>query len=309
MAMDYTKYDLRLLLNEPKSVNNLNKRKLSFEVIKYLLENNLVTTEVINELKFNNKLIVASQEDYNNFSEDKKKRFFQTDINGTPTYISNQWGKPGVERLIDYIERQHSPSIEIDEQSSIDEDDLDEEESISFRKHPLNQIFYGPPGTGKTHNAIPEAEKIIHNNLIGSGEFNNIKDDFERIIRYIRKEFILADHNVINGKSFYRDLKSIFFLWGHILDAEFAGEATLTSEMLNISATYWPMNYRIVTHWGVVDDWQAKSITLNQEGIEFKNKIKLWLSENPNFYQNLIPDFDFSNLSPEEILTKKVISF
>ena len=305
MAMDYTKYDLRLLLNEPKSLNNLNKRKLSFEVIKYLLENNLVTTEVINELKFNNKLIVASQEEYNNFSEDKKKRFFQTDINGTPTYISNQWGKPGVERLIDYIERQHSLSLEIEEKSSIDEDNSDEEESISFRKHPLNQIFYGPPGTGKTYNAIPEAEKIIKDNLIGSGESNNLKDDFERIIRYIRQNQNTQDHNVQNGKTLYRNLSRILNIWGYILDADFDGIYTLDNSRLNLISANWAQHYRYVTHFGFVDNWRLNEITLNEKGEDFKLRLKQWLQENTPLFLNIVPDFDTTNLTPDDILLKK----
>ena len=305
MAMDYTKYDLRLLLNEQKSLNNLNKRKLSFEVIKYLLENNLVATEVINELKFNNKLIVASQAEYNNFSEDKKKRFFQTDINGTPTYISNQWGKPGVERLIDYIERQHSLSLEIEEKSSIDEDNSDEEESISFRKHPLNQIFYGPPGTGKTYNAIPEAEKIIKDNLIGSGESNNLKDDFERIIRYIRQNQNTQDHNVQNGKTLYRNLSRILNVWGYILDADFDGIYTLVNSRLNLISANWAQHYRYVTHFGFVDNWRLNEITLNEKGEDFKLRLKQWLQENTPLFLNIVPDFDTTNLTPDDILLKK----
>ena len=170
---------------------------------------------------------------------------------------------------------------------------------------PLNQIFYGPPGTGKTYNALPEAEKIIRKNLSKTSSSNNIKDDFERIIRYIKQNHNTEDHNVQNGKNLYRNLSRILNIWGYLLDADYDGVITLDNNRLNLVGSNWPQHYRYVTHFGFVDKWMVNEITLNTRGIDFKERINQWLTYNPALFQNLSPDFDTTNLSPEQILQKK----
>lgn len=171
---------------------------------------------------------------------------------------------------------------------------------------PLSQIFYGPPGTGKTYNAIPEAVKIISKNLLKSGESDNLKDDFERIVRYIRQNQNTKNHNVQNGKTFYRNLRRIINTWGYILDSEYSGISIITKEICGLNeGSDWPQHYRYITHFGFVDDWTSNEIILNSNGISFKEEIKEWLSSNINLFENIIPDFELEGLTSEAILIKK----
>lgn len=167
----------------------------------------------------------------------------------------------------------------------------------------LNQIFYGPPGTGKTHSAIPEAEKILQANLGGGSLDSSVIDSFERVIIYARVNFTDADHNVINGKTLYRNLRRIPNTWGYILDNDFDNNLVLQNPGL-IRAD-WPQHYRYVTHFGFVDDWRANEISLNGRGVNFIDKLKKWLKANSNLYSNLTPDFQIEGLSDSEILIKK----
>ena len=191
-----------------------------------------------------------------------------------------------------------------DDNIEIDEENPDTKKTNDM-KISLNQIFYGPPGTGKTYNIASEAEKIINNKTNSI----NVSVEFDRITKYIRNQFDDKDHNVINGKSFYRDLKSIFYLMGFILEQDLLGNETLLKEHVDISGTYWPMNYRILTHWGFVDDWKSKSIKLNVAGNKFKNEIINWLNKNENLYIDLTPDFQTTNQTTEEVKTKKKYQF
>ncbi len=321
MANDYSKYDLEFIDSKKNKLNNLSKRRLAFEIIKHLIENNIDTSENINIGKFNNKLIIPNEKEFDSFSDNLKGRFYIDSINDERVYISNQWGKPAINKLLEYVETKNPNifNVKIYEGQETDDDDgeIDGEndESILYlntnknskmnENYPLNQIFYGPPGTGKTHNTLPKAFEIISKNLLQSNPENHAIDDFDRIIRYIKGNFVTKEHNVINGKSFYRDLKAIFFLWGHILDAEFHGKETLKKEDTGVSGTYWPMNYRIITHWGFVDDWNSKSITLNDEGEKFKVQIKKWLAQNQNSYENITPDFNTDGLDSSQLLFRK----
>jgi hypothetical protein len=196
-------------------------------------------------------------------------------------------------------------------QDKIEIDDAKfENNNIDIMKTPLNQIFYGPPGTGKTYNAIPEAEKIIQANLIGRGKPNNIKDDFERIVRYIRQNQNTKNHNVQNGKTFYRNLRRILNTWGYILDNEFAGNDTLTKELSGLNqGSDWPQHYRYVTHFGFVGDCSSNEINLNSSGIVFKQEIKSWLLSNIVLFENITPDFELYGLTTEQILLKKGFQF
>lgn len=307
MALDNTKYSLTLKGDVESNIKDLNKRKLAFEIIKILLEGNHATIEKINEKKFNNRLIVARKEEFESYSQDKKYRYFKANIHDEDVYISNQWGKPGLERLIDYVEEEYSDYFEVNE-IVLEENEVEYEELSEEIKYPLNQIFYGPPGTGKTYNAIPEAEQIISNNLIGSGEIK-IKDEFDRIVRYIRANHNTTDHNVLNGKNLYRNLSRILNIWGYLLDADFDGVHTLNNDRVGLIGSNWPQHYRYITHFGFVDDWKKNEIKLNEKGIVFREQIKLWLKNNVNLYENLVPDFNTTGLSTDQILIKKGYQF
>ena len=167
----------------------------------------------------------------------------------------------------------------------------------------LNQIFYGPPGTGKTHNSIPVAEKILQNNLSSRQAKGSDLEYFERIILFIRAQYNETEHNVINGKTFYRNLRRIPNSWGYILDSDFDNVSVLTNPLQKGSD--WPQHYRYITHFGFVDDWHANKIILNAKGDKFKEKLKIWLSNNTNLYSQLTPDFDIGDLTDSQILIKK----
>jgi hypothetical protein len=167
----------------------------------------------------------------------------------------------------------------------------------------LNQIFYGPPGTGKTYNSIPEAEKILQNNLSNKAAKESDLKYFERIILFIRAQFNEPEHNVINGKTFYRNLRRIPNTWGYILDSDFNNSSVLENPLQKGSD--WPQHYRYVTHFGFVDDWHSNRIILNARGDSFKDELKLWLNNNSNLYSQITPDFDTNGLTDSQILTKK----
>ena len=305
--MDYTKYDINYLLEEGRNKSLLNKRKLAKEVIKYLLEKDIVSISTINEEKFNNKLIVANEAEYNEFNQDKKERYFKTEINNDNFYISNQWGLPAIERLIDYIEQNHSERIEINEIVGMEEND--EEYMGNKRNIPLNQIFYGPPGTGKTFILSSKSEEIIQNNF-NQSDINSLENDFNRIITFIRANFNEKEHNVQNGKNLYRNLSRVLNIWGYILDAEFDGIDVLDNNRLKLKGSNWPQHYRYVTHFGFVDDWRnGKKIKLNAKGEQFKNQIKDWLSKNTNLFISITEDFNTSGLTEDEIIKKKGFQF
>lgn len=260
--------------------------------------------------------------------QDKSDNSIENKISSIKSFFDKEWNLDALKitissrlpvEVIDQAKQLFQIEAGRDYDESIDKIDItDEQNESEFLTNqtktkdmeiPLNQIFYGPPGTGKTFNAFPKAFEIIKNNLSQSTPQNNEIDDFDRIIRYIKNNFQTKEHNVINGKSFYRDLKAIFFLWGYLLDAEFIGNNTLKREDTGVSGTYWPMNYRIITHWGFVDDWNSKTITLNELGEDFKNQLKEWLNQNQNLYENITPDFNTENLNSIEILNKKSYQF
>ena len=162
----------------------------------------------------------------------------------------------------------------------------------------LNQIFYGPPGTGKTHTAIPTAEEIISENLNNQNK-SNIKHDLDRVVRYIRTNFNTFDHNTQNGKNLYRNSRRIYNIWGYILEAEKYGLNEITNNFVSkinpdlkngFIGSGWAQHYRYVTHFGFVNSWNDKKISLNEKGIRFKEKLKEWLNKDSNNSEYKIDD-------------------
>ena len=156
----------------------------------------------------------------------------------------------------------------------------------------LNQIFYGPPGTGKTHEAIPEAIKIISDNP----KLNN-SDDFGRVVQYVRHNFNQKKHNVINGKNLYRNTRRIYNMWGITLEAinqrvSKVDLAFAEQTLCAVKISGWSQTYRYITHFGFVvpsSSWDKNEIDLplNQRGINFVSKINNWLANNKQTYLDL----------------------
>ena len=293
--MDYTKYDINYLLEEGRNKSLLNKRKLAKEVIKYLLEKDIVSISTINEEKFNNKLIVANEAEYNEFNQDKKERYFKTEINNDNFYISNQWGLPAIERLIDYIEQNHSERIEINEIVGMEEND--EEYMGNKRNIPLNQIFYGPPGTGKTYNISSEAEKII--NSSNNDSVNTREEKFNRICESVRNISGLE----IKANSLYRNERAILWMFGYLLEPPHnETNSIINSEAIangmDSSPSSWAQYSQYLTQFGFVNDWRKSTeVNLNERGVELKNDLVEFLNENNLTFDDLknwnqdVPDF------------------
>lgn len=284
--MDYTKYDLSFPQDDDLSFQGLPKRKLAKEVIKYLLEKDLESPDRINELRFNNKQIVVSTDEYEGFSSDKKKRYFKTELSDRTVYISNQWGKPSLERLIDFVEDNHAEQIDIVE--LVPEEEFEEEErDLELNEIPLNQIFYGPPGTGKTYNISNEAEKIV-NNVEGNGALTKV-EKFDRIVRHIRSEFDGSIYNKLNGNNIYRNFSKSMVVWGLFLDPRYDANNTIIHEDLKDTEGFrrsgWSQRVRYLTEFGFIEgDWAAElsgqlgfDLTLSESGEQLKNELKSYL--------------------------------
>lgn len=257
--------------------------------------------------------------------QDKSDNSIENKISSIKSFFDKEWNLDALKntissRLPDEIIDQAKQLFQTEAgrgyDESIDKIDVSDEQNESEfltnqtktndMEIPLNQIFYGPPGTGKTFNAIPEAGKIIKENLKSNDESNNIKDDFERIVRFIRQNHNSKENNVINGKTLYRNLRRILNIWGYILEADYNGISTLTFQETGLNkGSDWPQHYRYVTHFGFVEDWKTNEITLNAKGFSFKEKLNLWLKDNTNLYESLEPDFEIKDLSFEQILAKK----
>jgi 5-methylcytosine-specific restriction protein B len=161
MANDYTKYNVKFLSPIELSLENLSKRQLVLESIKYVLVHNLIAVSELNDAKLNpthNKQLIANEAEYLTFADNKTKRYSLVEINGINYYVSNQWRKSTIEGFIDYFENKLQDTVEFTELFEED-DEIDEAKG---NEYPLNQIFYGPPGTGKTYNVSQEAERIIN---------------------------------------------------------------------------------------------------------------------------------------------------
>jgi len=281
--MDYTKYDINYLLEKNRSKSFLNKRKLAKEVIKYLIEKDIVTISIINKKKFNNKLIVATETEYTDFSQDKKKRYFKTKINDQNLYISNQWGLPSIDRLIDFIELNYSDHIEITEKVQLQE--YDEELSENKGDIPLNQIFYGPPGTGKTYNISTEAEKIISNTW--SAPISKT-DNFWSICRYLHNINKYQD----KSNSLYKTERAILWMLGYIIkyddfnDSNSINKVDALKKGFDKSSSGWSQQAPFLTGFDFAEYTQSTvAFELNESGILLKDEAIKYLKAN-----NLTPD-------------------
>jgi hypothetical protein len=169
----------------------------------------------------------------------------------------------------------------------------DPNENNDCSKIPLNQIFYGPPGTGKTYETPEEAKRIINCGRIIS--INN-KDKFKIIINYLNNKppFNTSEYSLTNGNNIYRNFSSAVKGWAWTIDPQydisnkliqydfvrsngFAGRA-------GFIGSGWSQRIRTISDFGFTISGKyesGKDIELNQRGIDFKDKIKNYLS-NPN---------------------------
>ena len=259
MALDFTKYNLYFSSPIQLNFENLNKRQLVLETIRYVLQNNLISQEVLNNANLNpthNKQLIVNELEYNNFSVDKTKRYTLIEIDKNKYYISNQWRKSTIDGFIDYFEDKIPDTIEFTELYV--EDEETEIASAEENEYPLNQIFYGPPGTGKTYHAPIEAVNIINHGL------NSAKSREEKF------NIICDCVRAINGletkaNSLYRNDRAIMWIFGYLLDTPFDQNNSLSNteaigKGMDSSPSTWSQYSQYITQFGFVDNWRNSTL-------------------------------------------------
>ena len=286
MANDYTKYDLIFLNEDGLIKDNLAKRELVKEVLRYLLEKDIKTVSQINDENLNpkhNKTVVVEVGEYETFSDDKRKRYSKISVNNDHLYVSNQWRKSTTESFINYIEDNFSDLFQITE-LVVDDDDSDDIDQLNI---PLNQIFYGPPGTGKTYNISSEAETIINSTNDSSAKTREEK--FNRICESVRNINGLE----IKANSLYRNERSILKMFGHLLEPPHNETNSIKNNEaikngMDPSPSSWAQHSQYLTQFGFVNDWRKSTeVNLNERGIELKNDLVEFLNENNLTFEDL----------------------
>ena len=152
-------------------------------------------------------------------------------------------------------------------------------------KIPLNQIFYGPPGTGKTYNLSKEAEKII--NSTSSTSANTREEKFNLICESVRNISGLE----IKANSLYRNERAILWMFGYLLEPPHDETNSIKNSEaiangMDPSPSSWAQYSQYLTQFGFVDDWRRSTeINLNERGLDLKNGLVEYLS-NENLYYN-----------------------
>jgi 5-methylcytosine-specific restriction endonuclease McrBC GTP-binding regulatory subunit McrB len=290
MAIDYTKYNVNFLSPIELSLENLSKRQLAIESIKYVLEHNLIEVSQLNDAKLNpthNKQIIANEAEYSTFSEDKTKRYSLIEINGIKYYVSNQWRKSSIDGFIDYFESKLHDTVEFTELFEEEEEDNIE---TNTNEYPLNQIFYGPPGTGKTYNVSREAERIINSKATSINLSREEK--FERICKNIRNNYSDPLYNKLNGNNIYRNFVKSMVVWGWHLDDKYDTNDTIIHDDLKdlegFKRSGWSQRLRYLTEFDFIEgNWLTdfsgqlgEDMKLSDRGVIFKNELKKYLLEN-----------------------------
>ena len=152
-------------------------------------------------------------------------------------------------------------------------------------KIPLNRIFYGPPGTGKTYNISKEAEKII--NSTSSTSANTREEKFNLICESVRNISGLE----IKANSLYRNERAILWMFGYLLEPPHDETNSIKNSEaiangMDPSPSSWAQYSQYLTQFGFVDDWRRSTeINLNERGLDLKNGLVEYLS-NENLYYN-----------------------
>jgi hypothetical protein len=293
MAYDTTKYRIDFSNSSIESLINLNKRQLVVQIVKFILENKLITIEELNAKNLNPthiKNIIASSSEYGGFSEDKKSRYSYFSIDSEKYYVSNQWRKSTIDGFIEFAEnigKDIFTITELSEEDEILEMAMENPEDLSF---PLNQILYGPPGTGKTYNVSNIAAKII--NAKNSSAIISKEEKFSRICMAIRTNCSDNIYDKLNGNNIYRNFSKSMVVWGWFLDNAYDSQNTIIHEDLKdiegFKRSGWSQRMRYLTEFGFIEgDWKSQlsgalgdDMTLSASGISLKNRLKDYLTAN-----------------------------
>lgn len=314
MAYDLTKY--RIDFNDPnkESLINLNKRQLVVQVIKYILENGLSNVDDLNSKNLNPthiKTIIATDVDYNQFSDDKKSRYSPFTVNGNNLFVSNQWRKSTIDGFVEFAEEignGHYSITELNEEDEILDLAMDESSPLNY---PLNQILYGPPGTGKTFNVSSIATRII--NAKNKSAFITKEEKFARICKSIRTTCSDSIFDKLNGNNIYRNFSKSIVVWGWFLDSKYDAQNTIVHEDLKdiegFKRSGWSQRMRYLTEFGFIEgDWKSQlsgalgeDMTLSASGISIKNQLKEYITQN-NIDKELLKNWPRENGIPQFII-------
>lgn len=293
MAYDLTKYRIDFADSQKESLINLNKRQLVVQVIKFILESNLSNISDLNAKNLNPthiKTIIATEADYNLFSDDKKTRYSPFSVNDETLYVSNQWRKSTIDKFVEFAEEIGSgyyTITELDEEDEILELAMDESTLLNY---PLNQILYGPPGTGKTFNVSNIATRII--NAKNKSAVISKEEKFARICKSIRTNCSDNIYDKLNGNNIYRNFSKSMVVWGWFLDSKYDTLNTIIHEDLKdiegFKRSGWSQRMRYLTEFGFIEgDWKSQlsgalgeDMTLSATGVNIKNQIKEYIANN-----------------------------
>jgi predicted transcriptional regulator len=293
MAYDLTKYSIDFNDVNLESLINLNKRQLVVQVIKFVLEKELITREELNSKNLNpthNKTILVNSSEYNLFKDDKKSRYSVFTINDESLYVSNQWRKSTIDGFLEFAEEignDHYTITEISEEDEILDLAMIDSSLLNF---PLNQILYGPPGTGKTYNVSSIATRII--NSKNKSALISKKEKFGRICKSIRTTCNDSVYDKLNGNNIYRNFSKSMVVWGWFLDPKYDNQNTIIHEDLKdiegFKRSGWSQRMRYLTEFGFIEgEWKSQlsgalgdDMTLSAKGLAIKNQIKDYIDQN-----------------------------
>lgn len=256
----------------PSIKNAINYLKSPAAELTMLSENHRerFSSKILNKISYNSSTIV----------EDLISFFEPYEIN-----ILNEKNRTSIYCSILYSE--HVKNLWLDDDNTEFEPELTVIKTNVKMNIPLNQIFYGPPGTGKTYNISSEAERII--NSLNNSAANTREEKFNRICESIRNISGLE----IKANSLYRNERAILWMFGYLLEPPH----NETNSILNTEAiangmdpspSSWAQYSQYLTHFGFVDNWRKSTeVTLNERGIDLKNKLIEYLNNNNLTYLDL----------------------
>ncbi|WP_345993218.1 AAA family ATPase [Sulfurimonas sp. HSL-1716] len=173
-------------------------KNLCFDIFKHYLDLNKNLNyhdlqNLFNQWHCNNNFVVLSKADWENKTEDLKKRYFEpVEYNNQEIYFTTQWGNNGgncdnVNNMIKFA-KQEGYDIKV----------IDSEMQKKVLMNIKNIILYGAPGVGKTHNyknliaMIEEgnSQKEIFETILNNLHVSLENETFETIKKEKRVEFV-----------------------------------------------------------------------------------------------------------------------
>ena len=193
---------------------------LCLDIFKYYLslKNNLSIQDIqntFNKWHCNNNYVVLSKEEWENKTEDLKKRYFSPIIyNSQDIYFTTQWGNNGgdcdnINNMISFA-TEKGYDIRIIQNEIISQKN-EEEQKNNFKVK--NIILYGAPGVGKTHN-YQELISMIEEGKSQKDIFNTIKNSTEAITQNQDTYLKIKDEKRVEFVTFHQSYSYEDFIEG-----------------------------------------------------------------------------------------------